>query len=818
MRILFLSLLAILNISILSAQSPSGRIYGSIHDESDKSPLDYASIILKNKKDQTSIGGLSDEKGKFNIEQIKPGVYTLEISYLGYNSYIQEDFKIIPPNLSINLGEVKLNSSATQLDVVEVVAEKSMFQLGGEKKIFNVDKNTISAGGNAVDAMKQIPTLDVTMDGNISLRGSENITIYINGKPTGMTADSKKAILESLPANSLESIEIITNPSSKYDADGTAGIINIVLKKNYNRGLNGTVSVGYGTKYKNNAGISLNFKKNRINFTSGFNYRFHESFHGGEDNRKNIFGSDINYFRQSDDSKFKSFSGNINLGLDIEITDKATLSFGNIITANGGPNNGLVTNDFFDANDIFYGGYGRTSESSRKGYNNTANINYFQKFKNQGQTLNTSASIESGAGRNPKKFLQINYDGDNQPTDLLPLIDSNRNSNNNLTSILQTDYTHPFKKHGELEAGAKVTYRRLINDLYADSLSRETNQTIINEDISNGFLYNEIVNAAYATFGGKYKEFTYKLGVRTEQTNIFIENNKVEGKFKNHYINFFPSVFFSQRLPKNHELQLSYSYRINRPNPWMLNPFADYDNPMNIRVGNPYLKPEYINSIELTYLKNWKSTFLSSSIYYRYRSNSFTRLKTIDPETSVSTTSWDNLDITQNTGAEIIFRSPITKWWNIMLNGNFFYNSSKGKIPGEEQDNSVDNFQWNGRAMTGFKFWKTAELQLSYRYNSKMVYIQGYIKPMHSLDIGVKKDFLKNNKATISLNAQDVFNTRKFFVHSSGANFESDVTRKWQSRVFTVNFSYKFGKPQSGTSPKRKNDNQMNDSNQMMDF
>lgn len=815
MRQLFLFLSVFFTFQNLSAQAPSGKIYGIILDEYSKQPLEFATIVLKNTQNQSAIGGLSDDKGKFSIENIRPGTYSLEISYLGYDSYSSE-IKITQAALSVNLGEIKIKESAALLDVVEVVGEKNMFQLGGEKKIFNVDKSAISSGGTAVDAMKQIPTLDVTMDGNISMRGSENILIYINGKPSGMTGESQQAILESLPANSIESIELITNPSSKYDADGTAGIINIVLKKNYNRGLNGIVTATYATKYKNNAGLTLNFKKNRINFTSAYNFRFHETYSGGENNRKNIFSDYTNYIRSKEDSENKTYNGNLNLGIDIELTDKATLSFSNIFTGGGGPNSEINHTIFSDAEDIYYASFIRTKKGSRKNFNNTSNITYSRKLKNAGQALDISAMYERGYSVRPKRFMQSNFDQDYNLEVLVPQQDFNRNTNNNTLGIFQTDYTHPFKKHGTLEAGFKLTYRNFNSDFYADSLDRSIQETVLNTALTNTFDYNEIVNAGYISFGGKVKDFNYKVGIRSEQTNVFIENNKIADKFKNSYINFFPSVFMSQKFAKSHEAQLSYTYRINRPHPNMLNPFEDFDNPLNIRVGNPYLQPELINALELTYLKNWKSTFLTASVYYRHTSRSFTRLRAVDPETAVATLSWANIDQAQNIGTEIIFRTPITKWWNIMLNTNMFHNSVQGQVPGDDNDNSVSSFQWNARAMSNFRFWKGTELQLSYRYNSKMQFLQGYINPMHSLDVGIRKDFLKN-KASIAMNVQDLFNTRIFKVYNAGTTFDSDMYRKWETRIFSVNFTYKFGRGES-QQRKRNDGNMMDGGGQMMDF
>ena len=793
-----------------------GKIFGIVQDADDGSILEFTSLILKSKQGEQRYGGLTDDKGRFEIDNIQLGTYTLEISYLGYDNYVKDDIVISASKNLINLGTINLHGIASQLEAVEVVGEKSMFQLGGEKKIFNVEKSAISAGGNAVDALKEIPTIDVTVDGGLSMRGSDNLVIYINGKPSGMSAESQQAILESLPANSIESIEVITNPSAKYDADGTAGIINIVLKRNYNRGLNGIVTVGYGTKYKNNAGVTINFKKKRVNFSQALNYRMHESHNGGFNNRKNIFGDFVNYINSEDNSKYQTLNGNSNTNLDIDLTSKASLSLNNVLTVGGGPNDEYNETRFYDADNNFERSFIRTRDGSRTNFNNNASLTYFQKFSDPKQSLMMVGTLTNGFSKRPKDFIQNNYDVHGNSIDLIPEEESNNNKNYDISGIVQVDYTHPFKKHGTLEVGAKMSYRNITSDFYADSLDRTTGLIIPNQEMINKFRYKELVNAAYASFGGDYKGFTYKLGVRMEQTNVDVINNQVEGDFKNKYVQFFPSFFVSQHLPKNHELQFSYTYRINRPTPWMLNPFMSFDNPLELRVGNPFMDPELIHSLELTYLKNWKSTFLTASAYYRHTLDRFSRIKVVDTLTSVSTTTWDNIDVSQNIGAEIIFRTPITKWWNIMLNENTYYNAVKGQIPGEDNDNSVSSFQWNIRAMSSFKFWQSAELQLSYRYSSKMKYIQGSIEPMHSLDIGLKKDFLKN-KATIALNVRDIFNTMTFEIHNAGSTFDSHMRRKWESRVFSINFSYKFGRSEEQRKKRPDQQNMMNDE-QMMDF
>jgi iron complex outermembrane recepter protein len=815
----FFTLLLLSLLSFVSqAQPPSpGKVSGIVVDAGNKTPLEYATIVLRNLKDSTTTGTLTDEKGRFTVEPVKFGMYQVEVTYLGYDAFTLPNVKVIPPEQIVALGEIKLSESASELQTVVVTGEKAMMQLGAEKKVFNVDKNAIVTGGNGMDVLKQIPTVDVTIDGNISMRGTENVLILINGKPSGLTGNSKQAILESLPAGSIESVEIINNPSAKYDADGTAGIINIVLKKNYNRGLNGNINAGYSTIYKNNAGLSLNFKKNRINFTSNYNYRYWESFYKGNNLRKNISNDFTNFINAYDYTRTFNTSGNVNLNMDIEINPKSTLSFTNITSYSKGKNRSDNDVEFLDVAEVYYAGFDRDADSRRENISNDATVSYRRTYASPGRTLDILVNHNYSFRDNPQFFTQTDFDADGN--NLFP-IDLREFTNNQTTShiaIGQMDYVHPFEKHGKLEAGLKTTIRDLFSDFMADSLNRTTGQTDVNFTLSNAYRYFENVNAAYASFGGTVKKFSYKAGLRVEQSNISIDNSQVENKQENHYTDFFPSVFMSQKLPKNHEVQLSYSRRINRPTPWMLNPFADYSNPLNIFAGNASLSPEYINALEFTYVKNWNSIFLTSTTYYRHISDNFSRVRIVDSATSVSTVTWANLESSQNIGEEIIFRAPITKWWNVLANVNLFQNIIKGDVPGGDNDLSTNNFMWNFRIQTGFKFWKNTDLQLSYRYNSRINYLQGFIKPIHHMDVGIKKDIMKN-KASIALNVQDVFNTRRFFVESNGSNFESTSDRRWETRILTANFTWKFGKGETNNNPKRRPNQNMDDGGGNMMF
>lgn len=805
----------------LSAQSPNsannerpaiGKITGTVIDAATNQPLGYSSVIIRGLKDSTKIfGSLVDEKGKFEITQIPLGAYKLIISFVGYSDYVIEKLVLIPPDKTEqNLGTIKVSEDSKLLQEVQVTAEKSVLQLGTDKKIFNVDKSALSSGGSATDVLKQIPTVNVDVDGNISMRGSGNITVFINGKPSGITGANKQAVLDAIPGGAIESVEIINNPGAKYDAEGEGGIINLVLKKNIARGFNGSVSAGYGTKYKSNAGVSLNLRKNKINLSTNYAFRFNENYSTIQNNRQNFTDSTLYYLNTHEDSKRFSISNTLSGNLDYNINDKNTLSVNSLVGYNYSRVNEVNYFNFLDSFVDLYNIYDRFNLEPRKNLNVDAGISYRTTFKSSANDLNFAVNYSYlHAAESPSYKEQILSITDKSPLPGEPAISHNYTRDVNNIASFQADYTQPFEKaKGKLEMGAKVSYRNLLNDFNADSLNRTTQQLIPDNSLINRFNYRENVNAAYSIYSGSYKKFSYKGGLRVEQSNI--KGMQTVGNQSNaqHYFDFFPSVFFSQKFPKSHELQIAYRRSINRPDIQQLNPFGDYSNPYNIRRGNPDLKPAYTESAELTYVKSFeKGIYLSATGYFRYTRNFFTRFVNVDSN-GVSMVTFGNLANAQNVGLELITRSQITKWLNVMLNVNLYNNKLKGNIPNGEVDANSSSFQWNLRFMSNMTVWKTGSLQFMMNYMGKIRFLQGYIKPGFSASIGFKKDFLKNNRASISVNIQDVFHTQKFQIHTEGANFKANVVRQSQSTFGNITFTYKFGRSDEKTAtPKPKKNN-----------
>jgi outer membrane receptor protein involved in Fe transport len=794
------------------ANAPAiGKIYGKVIDAKTNQALSYSSLVIVSLADSTlEYGALVEEDGKFEISQIKIGAYRLSVSFLGYKDYVIEKLLIIPPDkIEQNLGILKVEEDSKVLDEVKIVAEKSVMQLQADKKIFNVEKSALSAGGTATDALRQIPTVDVDYQGNISMRGSSNMQIFINGKPSGITGANKQAVLDAIPANAIESIEILNNPNAKFDAEGEAGIINIILKKNYQKGINGNVTVGYGTKYKSNFGVLLNFKKNKINFTSSYNFRFNETHSNGFNNRKNINEDNSFYFINTNDvsRQKQGYSNTINLNLDYDINDKNSISFGTLFGSNWRKNDGTTYYNFLDSLGDVANYFERYENNKRNNWNTDANIYYTKKFKNKGQNLVVSSNYSySSQKENPQYQQQLFFTDKTINPFIQKTIENNRTTENAHIFQFQTDYTQPFEKSKtQLEVGVKTTMRNIVNDFYADSLNRSTGNYDKNYGLINNFNFIENINATYGVFSGAYKKFSYKTGLRVEQSNIYGKQSIGNYNFERHYVDFFPSVFVAQEFNKGHKLQLQYRRSINRPNTEALNPFGSQSDPFNIRVGNPAIQPVYTHAVEMSYVKNFKNIFLTTTVYYRQSKNPNTRYRTVDSN-GVSILNFGNLDLGRNIGTEIILRAQLTKWWSIMANPNLFYNALIGKVPNGEVDQNTNNFTWNMRVMSNFKVWKNAEIQLMWFYRGKIKFLQGELQPFTFVNLGFKKDFLKDNKASIAINISDIFHIQNFRVNSIGNNFEGNVKRQWETTIANIVFTYKFGKDVKTNTPKKKGD------------
>ena len=838
--ILFTILITIYFLSIaqppqgFSGKAPAiGRISGKVVDAGKSTALEYSSVTIKNLKDSSILlGSLVDEKGFFEITNIPLGAYELTVSYIGYKDYVQKPIMVIPPDkLDVNLGSLKVEEDTKVLQEVEITAEKSFMQMNAEKKVFNMDKNTLSSGGSAVDALKQVPTVDVDQDGNLSMRGSGNIKVFINGRPSGITANNTKAVLDAIPSSQIESIEIINNPSAKYDAEGDVGIINIILKKNTKSGLNGNFSIGYGTKYDANTGVTINYRKNNISFSSSYNFRFTESFYRGNSERYNFFEAQTPfYLNTSDRGTTNNFANTINSNLDWNIKEKNTWSFSALLSESNGNGKGKVRTDFLDSVADYLNAYNRYTDSRNQNWNAELNTSYRRTFKDNSNDLVLAGNYAYSNRVLRPDYTQKAIDINSNENNNIDLLQRNDNKTVSHSGFFQADYTQPFTKiKSKLEIGYRLSIRDLYNELYADSLISSTQQFVIDSSITNAYRYKEMINAGYVIFGGAVKKvMNYKIGIRLENTNIDINQSVGNQKFNQKYFDYFPSASMSFNLPKAHTLSIAYSKRINRPNAEQLNPFGNYSDPFNVLTGNPNLKPAYTHAVELSHIKNielkkgkrdsvfQRSIFFSTTLYYRYAYNVFTRFRTVDT-LGRSIVNFDNLNTGQNLGIEFTGRFAFFKWWNFMLSGNLFQNKINGNVPNGEVDATTNSFQYNLRLMNTFNINSKTSIQLMVFYRSKIKFLQGEIVPMVFANIGFKYDFLKNNKASIAINVSDIFHTQYFGVSTGGSNFSGSVNRYWESTIGNIVFTYRFGKSDNKTPFSKQKKSNFEDSGNNVD-
>lgn len=768
-----------------------GIIKGSILDNKTKQAIEFATIALYKFKDSSLVTGVvTGSKGDFQLSELPFGRYFMKINFIGYKQLVLDSIAIRPNATEVNLGQIKLKGNSEQLNEVEVSSEKATFQMGIDRKIFNVEKSIVSEGGSATDVLQSIPSVSVDIDGNISLRGSGNVTVLIDGKPSSITGSSRAAILQQIPASSIESIELITNPSAKYDPDGMSGIINIITKKNKLNGFNGSVTVGAGTGDKYNAAATISYRNSKVNVYANYGFRSNNRTGSGSGLRQNFLKDTTFILRQSSTQLNKNISHNVKAGADFYLNDKNTI--GVSATYNIGTEKGNEIVNFFEAdnNDITSASYTRDviKEDAPTGID--YNLNYRKTFTKQKQELIFDAIYSDASGDALEKYSERDYTLKYIPKNLMPFKQNTETKTKNNIISAQLDYVQPLKNQMKWELGAKTTFKTIENDFVSEEFDYSNDLFIADKNLSNNFIYTENIYAAYSTFSGAVKNFGYQLGLRTEEANTVSNSVTSNEKFNNDYFNLFPSVHLSQKFKNTQELQISYSRRINRPNIKSLNPFKDYSDPYNIRYGNPNLKPEYINSYELSYLKYLGKGVITATAYFRQTEGVMQRYKIIGDST-ISYVTFVNLDKSQSYGLEFILKTDITNWWNVTFSANGFETKIDGSnVQGDLQN---ENLSYIVKLLSNLRIWKNMDIQFTANYTGPTATLQGEVKSMFSMDLGLKKEIFKN--ASLSLNITDLTDARKFqIIGNNDPTFYQEMNRKRESRVATLTFSYRFGK------------------------
>ena len=770
-------------------QSQGISVFGAIIDSTTQKPIEFATVTLTLDGDSSIItGALTDAEGKFTMTVATGGPYALHYFFVGY-TVKNQTITLDPSKPFFNAGKVVLHQDGIVLDGVSITAEKSYFQGSIDKQVYNIEKDIIASNGSAAEALQTIPSVVIDIDGNISLRGNEGVRIFIDGKPSGIMGNNMAAILEQIPASTIESIEVVTNPSARYDAEGNSGIINIVLKKNKKIGLNGNVYAGASTAPRYEAGGSLNYRNQKINFYSTYSYTNDERDNWGEVYRNTFDADTSSYFTSNSFGTNNSGMHMGRAGLDFYINPNTTVGISGSMNRSASDRVDTYDYTFRDADSLLTSSSQRvtTSDNTNSGYN--VGANFRRTFKNPKQILTAEGFYATGEGTDFSAYAEDFYDGAGIITGFPALQNINR-PGKNLDITAQSDYVHPLKKGGQFETGIKYTKEKRDNTLTSETFDNEAGSWVSDDSINNHFIYTEDVIAGYLIYNGTFKKkFGYQLGLRAEQTYTLAEQITLEEDFVNNYFGLFPSVHIRYAFDETSEIGASYSRRVDRPNTWFLNPFPDYSDPYTFRIGNPMLQPEYENSFEIAYEKNFKKHSFSGSVYFIQTLNEISPYTTVNEE-GISYMTFQNYNSESQYGLEVVSRNEWFKWWNMTSSFNF----NQTLLDAENLEDGLTNaqFTYNIRIMQMFAVAKQTSIQLTASYNTPWTFAQGEADPIFSTDAGIKSDFFQN-KLSVNLNVSDIFDTRQMGGYSEGFNFYQEYYRKRQSRIAMLKLTWKFG-------------------------
>jgi iron complex outermembrane recepter protein len=772
------------------------KISGSIVNRDTKLPVEYATVAVQSMRDGKIISGtIANKQGTFTVDKLPPGRFRLKITFLSYKAAYVDSILVTPREPEKNVGQVQLEPSITKTDEVKVTADRELVQYAVDRKVYSMEKDITSVGGTAVDVLQNIPSVTVDVDRTISLRGSTNLTILIDGKPSTMSGST---VLDQIPSENIDRIEVITNPSARFDADGTAGIINIVLKKNQLAGYNGTVTLNAGTGDKYNGSANINYRLDNVNLFANYSYNSNIYWFRGTAVQENTLRENFT-IDQISTGRFTSRSHFARAGLDWTIDDVQTLSVSGSYNPRVSPRTNTTSYDFVDSLNREYDRQVRDNLWINQGYNVEANTSYKYIF---GPQHFLSADVRYSEGVSTENlFAQQTYLVPHPFYGLLWL-QNTRNPTTTRLWVIQSDYEQTFAGGYKLEAGVKTNIRAIDNDFLSESkLGAEDFKTDVN--LTNRFMYDEQVYAAYATFAGGIGSFGYSAGLRAEQTFYTANQITTRQRLDSSYLSLFPSVALKYKLPDEHEFGLAYSRRINRPVTEQLNPFTQFNDPYNLQFGNPTLRPEFINSFELSYLKFWEHLTLNLTAFYRQTDGVISRFRTVSPE-GITSTTFRNFNTMQAGGAELTAQYEAFKWWRINLMGSYFLN----RINADNLQGGLQNqgFGGNLRFISNMRLPEGIDFQVTYFYFLPTVLAQGVMQPIHGADIALKKDFLEDNRLSVALRVSDLFDTRQFGILTQGVGFEQDFVRKRESRILNLSVSYRFsgGAPNDQQQPQRR--------------
>jgi outer membrane receptor protein involved in Fe transport len=817
-----------------------GRFYGKVLDSATGKPIEAASVqllqnkldsVLKKRRDMVVDGMLTNKKGEFSLENLPVmATYKLRITAIGYKpaenkvfftiNMSGSDFNSMLNAADKDLGNIRLKQDASQLQEVTVRSEKPLLTMAIDRKIFNVERSLNNTGGTAVDVMRNVPGLNVDIDGNVTMRNATP-QIFVDGRPTNLT-------LEQIPADAIATIEMITNPSAKYDASGDgAGILNVVLKKNRKTGYNGSVRTSIDSRGRPGFGGDINLRQQKINFFASGQLNFRKTITTAQTNRTDFLRNGETHLIQNNRPIGTGLFGFGRTGFDFLIDNRNTLTLSGNLSKGEFRNTDLIRIDrdsVISGNTVYE--YGERKNNSRSNFQNMGlTLGYKHNFAKAGKNISADVNYNRSRNDNTNEFVTRFYYPDASPKTPLTYEQSVGGGNSTLITT-QVDFENPLNEKTKIEAGARIAVRRFFsfNDNYVKF--NEGDAYIPLPNLNNTYSFTDRVMAVYGTLSKQRKNLSYQLGLRIESSrydgDLITQNQQFSNEFP---FSLFPSASATYKINDKQDLQFTYSRKINRPNFFQLIPFIDYSDSLNLSKGNPDLIPEFTNLVELSYQYQPSSGHtLLGSLYFRRTENLFTRYQyqlpnpnfPSKPDTVVMTT-FANASSSATYGLELTATDKINSWWDMTNNFNLFnVNLQAGNVPGGV--NSVQ-LSWFYKMNHTFKLPRNFTLQLNGDYQARTLVApvgssrggrggggmmfggggntptaQGYILPIYGVDISIRKNFLKNNAASLTLQFNDIFRTRFNATHSESVFFVQDVSRIRDPQLARLNFNWRFGK------------------------
>lgn len=811
---LFIACLLTFN-SILFAQPGSAQIsiIGKVVSKNTNVEAASVYLYLVSEGKETLAGGkLTDNKGEFDIPNLKEGAtYRLEISGIGFK-YYENTFVLNGQSgneLVMNLGKIELEPEPAVLEAVTVTGQRAALQMGIDRKTFDVSKSLNTTGGTAIDVMRNIPSVSVDVDGNVTLRRSSP-QIFVDGRPTILSLDQ-------IPADYIERVELITNPSAKFDASSSGGVINVVLKKDKKLGLNGNLTLGTGLPKNNNASLALNWREGKFNFFVNGSYNNSYAEPEGRSNRINkMHGVATDYYNQNSISERDNTFKTIRFGADYYINNSNTISLSQSFTDGNFLSNQTQNQEWLDIDKVLTRSGKRFSDNENGFNRSSTRLNYEKKLAGEGRKLTADITYNKGGGENFSQITTSNFDVNGNPLAASPLVRNNGKSNSNQVTF-QTDYETRVGDYGKLEIGGRFYMDQQKSNFESFSINNNISTKL---PLSRNIEYTEKVAAAYTTYGNEIPsmDIKYQLGLRAEYSNFdgkMLDSNRSFGyelptNLSKLMDGLFPSLFVTKTLNNGDELQLNFSRRIRRPNFWQINPFVDISDAVNIRKGTPGLKPMFTNSFELNYNKVYDNGNFLTSVYYRSTANNITtfadtisaelyeELKDANVEPTAIVNEFINGRSRNRWGMEFVLQHKFNPQFDITPSLNMQY--TKVTASTDRVNLSNQGFNWEGKITANYRFANTSgilkglSLQSLAEYESSEVTPQGRQKEVWVANFALRKQFMKNNRATITFAVNDIFDSaRRGSILDTPFYYQDSFGRR-NVRNFRLTFNLKFGK------------------------